>query len=132
MFFVILAVAGSETTRNALSQGLIALVDHAEQMEELRDRPELAATAAEEIIRWASPVLFFARIATCDTVLGGERIAGGDRVVLWYPSANRDERVFDDRSASTSTATRTRTCPSAVAVHPSAWAPTSPGRRCRC
>jgi cytochrome P450 len=96
MFFVILSVAGSETTRNALSQGLVALVDHPDQLEELRDHPELVTTAADEIIRWSSPVLFFARTATRDTVLGGERISAGDRVVLWYPSANRDDRVFED------------------------------------
>ena len=96
MFFVILAIAGSETTRNALSQGLLALVDHPDQLAELRDRPELLGTATEEMIRWASPVLFFGRTATRDTELGGTRIAAGDRVVLWYPSGNRDERAFDD------------------------------------
>jgi cytochrome P450 len=94
MFFVILAIAGSETTRNALSQGLLALVDHPDQLAELRERPELLPAAAEEIIRWASPVLFFGRTATRDIELGGTAIAAGDRVVLWYPSANRDERAF--------------------------------------
>jgi cytochrome P450 len=96
MFFVILAIAGSETTRNALSQGLLALLDHPGQLEELRHRPELWSAAGEELIRWASPVLYFGRTATADTELGGVRIAKGDRVVLWYPSGNRDERVFDD------------------------------------
>ena len=96
MFFVILAIAGSETTRNALSQGLMALDAHPDQLEELRDRPEIMATAADEMIRWASPVLYFARTATCDTVLGDQPIAAGDRLVLWYPSGNRDERAFDD------------------------------------
>lgn len=96
MFFVILAIAGSETTRNALSQGLIALLDHPDQLADLRADPSLFPVATEEIIRWASPVLFFGRTATRDVELGGRRIAEGDRIVLWYPSGNRDERVFDD------------------------------------
>jgi cytochrome P450 len=96
MFFVILAVAGSETTRNALSQGLLALLDHPDQLAELRARPELLPTAGDEIIRWSSPVLFFGRTATRDVELGGRAIAAGDRVVLWYPSANRDERAFEE------------------------------------
>jgi cytochrome P450 len=96
MFFVILAIAGSETTRNALSHGLLALVDHGDQMDKLRDQPGLMTTAAEEILRWSSPALYFARTATRDTTLGGRDIAAGDRVVLWYPSANRDETVFED------------------------------------
>jgi cytochrome P450 len=96
MFFVILAVAGSETTRNALSQGVMALLDHPTQLAELRATPELVSSAADEIIRWASPVLFFGRTATRDVVLGGTEIARGDRVILWYPSANRDERAFED------------------------------------
>lgn len=95
MFFVILAIAGSETTRNALTQGLVALLDHPDQLERLRHQPELIRGAAEEIIRWSSPVLFFGRTATRDTELGGVQIAAGDRVVLWYPSGNRDERVFE-------------------------------------
>ena len=95
MFFLILTVAGSETTRNALSQGLLALSEHPDQIADLRANPSAWATAADEIIRWASPVLYFARTATCDTVLGEQRIEAGDRVVLWYPSANRDELVFD-------------------------------------
>jgi len=95
MFFLILAVAGSETTRNALSQGLLALTEHPDQITELRANPDGWATAADEIIRWVSPVLYFARTATCDTVLGDQQIEAGDRVVLWYPSANRDDLVFD-------------------------------------
>jgi cytochrome P450 len=95
-FFMILTIAGSETTRNALTQGLMALLDHPDQLADLRAHPELLPTATDEIIRWASPVLFFARSATRQVVLGGETIEAGDRVVLWYPSGNRDERVFDD------------------------------------
>jgi cytochrome P450 len=95
-FFMILAIAGSETTRNALTQGLMALLDHPQQLDDLRAHPELLPSATDEIIRWASPVLFFARTATCDVELGGAPIAAGDRVVLWYPSGNRDERAFRD------------------------------------
>jgi cytochrome P450 len=96
MFFVILTLAGSETTRNVLSQGLLALLDHPAQLADLRADADLLPVATEELIRWASPVLFFGRTATVDTELGGERIAAGDRVVLWYPSGNRDERAFVD------------------------------------
>jgi cytochrome P450 len=96
MFFMILALAGSETTQNALSQGVIALQEHPDQLEELRLSPEVLSTAVDEVIRWASPVLYFARTATHDVELGGQRIGAGDRVVLWYASANRDERAFDE------------------------------------
>jgi cytochrome P450 len=95
-FFMILAIAGSETTRNALTQGLLALLEHPDQLDVLRAHPESMPTAADEIIRWASPVLFFARSATRRTELGEATIEAGDRVVLWYPSGNRDERAFDE------------------------------------
>ncbi len=96
MFFVILSIAGSETTRNALTQGVLALLDHPDQLDGLRRDGGLWSAATEEILRWASPVLFFARTATRDVELGGRTIEAGDRVVLWYPSANRDERAFDE------------------------------------
>jgi cytochrome P450 len=96
MFFLILALAGSETTQNALSQGAIALLDHPDQLEEFRQNPALSASAVEEVIRWASPVLYFGRTATRPVELGGQKIAAGDRVVLWYVSANRDEQAFDE------------------------------------
>jgi cytochrome P450 len=95
MFFLILALAGSETTRNAISQGLLALLDHPDQLSALRADRSLLPRAAEEMIRWASPVLYFGRTATRDVELGGARIGSGDRVVLWYPSGNRDEATFD-------------------------------------
>lgn len=95
MFFIILTIAGSETTRNAISQGVIALHDHPDQLAALRDDPSLIDSATDEIIRWASPVLFFGRTATRDVDLGGAPVRDGDRVTLWYPSGNRDERVFD-------------------------------------
>jgi cytochrome P450 len=94
LFFLVLSVAGSETTRNAISHGLLALVEHPDCLADLRADPSLWDTATDEIIRWSSPVADFARTATVDTVLSGVDIAAGDRVVLFYPSANRDERAF--------------------------------------
>ena len=95
-FFIILAAAGSETTRNAISQGLVALLEHPEQLAELRADPGLIETAVEEIIRWSSPVLYFGRTAEVDAEIGGAQIRAGDRVTLWYPAGNRDERAFAD------------------------------------
>jgi cytochrome P450 len=86
--------AGLETTRNAISAGLLALIDHPAELESLLQDETLMPTAVEEILRWSSPVTHFARVATNDTELGGKQIHQGDRVVLWFPSANRDERVF--------------------------------------
>jgi cytochrome P450 len=96
MFFLLLLGAGSETTRNALSLGLLTLLDHPDQLHDLRQNPDLLPVATEEILRWASPVTCFARRATRDTVVRGVPIAEGDRVTLWYPSANRDEETFVD------------------------------------
>ena len=88
--------AGLETTRNAISAGLLALLEHPVQMNRLLEHPEIMPTAVEEILRWASPVTHYARVATMDTELGGKQIRAGDRVALWFPSANRDEAVFRD------------------------------------
>ena len=96
VFFVVLTLAGSETSRNAIAQGLLALVEHPDQLAELRADPGTRRSATEELLRWTSPVLFFGRTATTDVRLGGAQIAAGDRVVVWYPSGNRDERAFDD------------------------------------
>ena len=96
LFFLLLTVAGSETTRNAITLGLAALLDDTEQMEMLRREPHALPVAVEEMIRWASPVAYFARRATRDTEIRGVKIAQGDRITLWYPSANRDEDVFRD------------------------------------
>ena len=96
LFFMVLTVAGSETTRNAISAGLSTLLAHPEQLEALRTDPGVMSTAVEEILRWSSPVGYFARRATRATEIRGVPIAAGDRVTLWYPSANRDEDVFDD------------------------------------
>jgi cytochrome P450 len=96
-FFVLLAVAGNETTRNAISHGLKALCDHPDQRALwLSDFDALAPGAVEEIVRWATPVRHFRRTATRDTELGGQKIREGQKVVMWYGSANRDEDVFDE------------------------------------
>ncbi len=95
-FCLLLTVAGNETTRNATSHGMHALLEHSDQMQLLRDQPELLDPAIEEILRWASPVIHFRRTATADTEVGGQAIAEGDALVMYYTSANRDEAVFDD------------------------------------
>lgn len=93
-FMVMLAVAGNETTRNSITHGMIAFADHPEQWEIYkRDRPE---TAVDEIVRWATPVTAFQRTTLADTELSGVPIKKGQRVVLFYRSANFDEDVFDD------------------------------------
>ncbi len=95
-FFMLLILAGSETTRNAIALGFLALLEHPDQLEQLRRDPTLMRSAVEEILRWSSPVAYFARRATCDVEIRGVRIAKGQRVTLWYPSGNRDEEAFED------------------------------------
>ncbi|MFG3345111.1 cytochrome P450 [Streptomyces sp. NPDC048018] len=93
-FVLLLAVAGNETTRNAISHGMHAFLTHPDQWELYkRERP---ATAAEEIVRWATPVVSFQRTATQDTELGGQKIRKGDRIGLFYSSANNDPEVFEN------------------------------------
>ena len=94
LFFVLLAIAGNETTRTAASGGMLAFFDHPDQWRRLVANPALATSAAEEIVRWVSPVNLFRRTAICDTELAGQKIAEGDKVVMFYASANRDEHVF--------------------------------------
>lgn len=96
LFFLLLTIAGSETTRNAITQGLMALVEHPEQLEALRAAGTVPESAVEEFLRWSSPVSYFARRATRDTTIRGVPVAAGQRITLWYASANRDEDVFDD------------------------------------
>jgi cholest-4-en-3-one 26-monooxygenase len=97
MFMLLLAVAGNETTRNATAWGMWALMQNPDQYAALRADPDgLIGPAAEEILRWASPVYHFRRTVTRPTELGGRDLAAGDKVVMWYISANRDESVFDD------------------------------------
>lgn len=96
-FFVLLVVAGNETTRNAISHGMKALCDYpAERARWVADFEGVATTAVEEVIRWASPVIHMRRTCTQDTILGGQEMKEGDKVVLWYNSANRDEAVFEN------------------------------------
>jgi cholest-4-en-3-one 26-monooxygenase len=95
-FCYLLILAGNETTRNAISGGLLALFEYPEQRQRLQADPALLPTAVEEILRWTSPVMHMARVATRDAELGGKQIKQGQKVVLWYPSANRDESVFPD------------------------------------
>ncbi|MDJ1130666.1 cytochrome P450 [Streptomyces iconiensis] len=92
-FVILLAVAGNETTRNAISHGMHAFLTHPDQWELFkRERP---GTTAEEIVRWATPIVSFQRTATQDTELGGQKISAGERVGIFYSSANYDPEVFD-------------------------------------
>ncbi|GAA0327794.1 cytochrome P450 [Actinoallomurus spadix] len=100
LFMMLLIVAGNETTRNAASGGMLAFFEHPDQwyrlVDDRRNGGDLARTAADEIVRWVSPVNLFKRTATRDTELGDKRIREGDKVVVFYASANRDEDVFAD------------------------------------
>jgi cytochrome P450 len=96
-FFILLVVAGNETTRNAISHGVLALSRYPDQREKWwSDFDRLAPTAVEEIVRWASPVIYMRRTLTQDVELSGAKMAAGDKVSLWYNSANRDESKFGD------------------------------------
>ncbi|MBW2280408.1 MAG: cytochrome P450 [Deltaproteobacteria bacterium] len=94
-YYLIVLTAGHETTRNALSGGMLALIEHPDAMRRLKEEPGLIATAADEIIRWTTPVNHFVRTASCDYELRGQKIRQGDSLALFYASANRDEEVFD-------------------------------------
>jgi cytochrome P450 len=96
MFFSLLIAAGSETTRNAIALGVAALVEHPDQWARLQRHRALVPAAVEEILRWSSPTLYNRRTATRDTEIAGVPVRAGDKVTLWWASANRDERVFDD------------------------------------
>jgi len=95
-FFLLMVIAGNETTRNSISGGMQALIENPDERQKLIDNPDLIPTAVEEILRWISPVMHMRRTATKDTQLHDIDIAEGDKVVMWYPAANRDDRVFDD------------------------------------
>jgi cytochrome P450 len=95
-FFVQLVTAGNDTTKTMLSSGLLSLLLHPEQMQQLRDDPSLIPGALEEILRWAPPLHYFRRTAVRDAELRGVHIAAGDKVAVYYISANRDEDVFPD------------------------------------
>jgi cholest-4-en-3-one 26-monooxygenase len=93
-FFQVLVFGGNETTRTAITHGTMAFAEYPEQWERLAADPTLVDDAVEEIIRWATPVLHMRRTAAVDTELAGTTVTAGDKVVMWYPSANRDEAVF--------------------------------------
>ena len=94
-FFILLAVAGNETTRNAISHGVLALTRYPEQREIWwHDFDGVSSTAVEEVVRWASPVIYMRRTVTRDVELSGVQMAEGDKVTMWYASANRDEDKF--------------------------------------
>jgi cholest-4-en-3-one 26-monooxygenase len=96
LFFITLIVAGNETTRNLINHSMLALIDHPEQARRLREDPSLWDLATEEMLRWGSSIHNFRRTATTDTELRGVPIKAGDKVVMYYASANRDEEVFED------------------------------------
>jgi len=94
-YYFLLVIAGNETTRNAMSGGLLALIEHPAELAKLRANPELIESAVEEIVRWTTPVIQFCRTATRDIEIRGQKIRAGQALCLFYPSANRDEEVFD-------------------------------------
>jgi cytochrome P450 len=95
-FFCLLIVAGNETTRHAISHGMLALHAHPDQWERLRDDPGLMPLATEEILRWASPTMHFRRTVGQDLDLHGTRISEGDKIVVWFVSGNYDDEVFPE------------------------------------
>jgi cytochrome P450 len=95
-FFILLLVAGNETTRNAISQGILALSEHPEQRARWMDDPSIDRTAVEEIVRWTSPITWMRRTATQDGEVNGHRFSAGDKFLLFYAAANRDPKLFAD------------------------------------
>jgi cholest-4-en-3-one 26-monooxygenase len=95
-FVLLLATAGNETTRTAISQGLLAFLANPQEWDRLHDDPALVPSAVEEILRYTCPLNYMRRTALCDLEIGDVTVREGDHVVLWYASANFDEAVFDD------------------------------------
>jgi cytochrome P450 len=95
-YFVLLATAGNETSRHTITHGLLGLLEHPDQIARLRDDPSLGKSAAEEMLRWATPVHHFRRTAAVDTELADTQIKAGDKVTTWFVSGNRDDTVFED------------------------------------
>jgi methyl-branched lipid omega-hydroxylase len=95
-FFILLLVAGNETTRNAISQGILALSEHPEQRARWMSDPSMDKTAVEEIVRWTSPITWMRRTATQDGEVNGHRFSAGDKFLLFYAAANRDPALFAD------------------------------------
>jgi cytochrome P450 len=95
-FFVQLVTAGNDTTKTMLSSGILALLTHPDQLREVREDRALIPGAVEEILRWANPLHYFRRTAMAETTLHNVTISPGDKVAMYYTSANRDEELFDD------------------------------------
>ncbi len=95
-YFSLLVIAGNETTRHAISNSMLGLIEQPEQLRRLQQDPALLGTAVEELLRWASPVYHFRRTATKDVTLGGQQVREGDKVVIWFASGNRDDAMFAD------------------------------------
>ena len=95
-YYLLLVVAGNETTRNAASGGLLALIENPAELAKLRSDPKLVDSAVEEIVRWTAPVIQFCRTPVEDVEIQGKRIRAGESLCLFYPSANRDEDAFED------------------------------------
>jgi cholest-4-en-3-one 26-monooxygenase len=96
VFFMLLMVAGNETTRNLISGGMLSLIQHPDQWACLRRDTSLISTAVDEMLRWVSPVMSFRRTATRDTEIRGQKIREGDKLLMFYGAANRDEEIFPD------------------------------------
>ena len=95
-FFGILMFAGNDTTRNTASGGLRALIENDGERHKLVDNPDAIPNAVEEMLRWVTPVIYFTRVAQCDTEVGGHPIQEGERVAMWYPAGSRDPEVIED------------------------------------
>jgi cytochrome P450 len=95
-YYLLLMISGNETTRNLLSGAMVTLHDHPDHWGLVRQEPERMPALVEELVRWVSPVLSMRRTATREVEMHGRRVRAGDKVVMWYCSANRDERVFRD------------------------------------
>lgn len=94
-FFLLMVIAGNETTRNTIAGGMLALTEWPDEKKKLIDEPGLIANGVEEMLRWVTPVIYFRRTATADCEIRGQQIAEGEKVTMWYGAANRDEDVFD-------------------------------------
>ena len=95
-FFLLMVIAGNETTRNTLTGGIMALTENPEERNKLLKDPSLISNATDEMLRWVTSVIYFRRTALKDTNIRGQDIKKGDKVVMWYGSANRDEDIFTD------------------------------------
>jgi cytochrome P450 len=98
-YYILIATAGHDTTSSTISGGLLALIRHPDQMAKLRAEPGLMSSAIDEMVRWVTPVRHFFRTAVEDCDIGGRRVRAGDSLLLWYPSANRDETAFPSADA---------------------------------